>query len=309
MNETDKIVFEILKKEVAQTFLKENTALSPAISQWKGEDIIKFQEDLLLKVKGRVSEKWFYNYFRNDIQKLPRIDMLNLLSEYVGAKDWATFRAKQLQQEHKKQNTKKYSEKLMRYGVWLLVALFIIGVLSFVINQNSAHHVSFCFTDESGNRIEDVVNVQLQLDNETEKTVHISQDSCFHILIANPELTIKIKSPYYKDKLITRKLNQTDYQETIMLETDLNALILRHYSNSDTSNWQKRRKRLNALIADDAILYQQWFGVDRGVELYSKSDFVYQMTIPTSILKHIEILAVSYNTVGKIKQLRFRVNK
>ena len=309
MNETDKIVFEFLKEQVAQTFLKENSALSPDISQWKGEDIIKFQEDLLLKVKGRVSEKWFYNYFRNDIQKLPRIDMLNLLSEYVGSEDWATFRSKHLQQEQKSQNAKKISQKIVRYGIWLLGVLLAFGVLSFILNQHQGYRVTLCFTDENGKIIEDMVNVKLQLNNETEKTVHKAHDSCVHLLVEKPTLTLLIKSPYYKDKLITRKLNTSAYQETIMLETDLNALILRHYSNSDTANWQIRRNRLNTLIADDAILYQQWFGANRGVELYSKADFVYQMTIPTSILKHIEILDVSYNTAGKIKQLRFRVNK
>ena len=52
-----------------------------------------FQEDLFQEVKGKVSEKWFYTYFKNDAPKLPRIDMLNLLSSYVGFENWYAFKS------------------------------------------------------------------------------------------------------------------------------------------------------------------------------------------------------------------------
>ena len=74
-------LFELLKRAVADTFLTKNSA-SISIEEWKGNDIVAFQEDLFENVKGTISEKWFYTYLKNDIDKLPRIDMLNMLSNY-----------------------------------------------------------------------------------------------------------------------------------------------------------------------------------------------------------------------------------
>lgn len=88
---TDIEIFEILKKSIAERFLEENSAQSTDVSKWKGQEIVIFQEDLFNKTKSTVSEKWFYTYFKSDFKKLPRIDMLNLLSQYCGYKNWAHF--------------------------------------------------------------------------------------------------------------------------------------------------------------------------------------------------------------------------
>ncbi len=88
---TDIEIFEILKKSIAKRFLEENSAQSTNISDWKGQEILTFQEDLFNKTKSTVSEKWFYTYFKSEFKKLPRIDMLNLLAQYCGYKSWAHF--------------------------------------------------------------------------------------------------------------------------------------------------------------------------------------------------------------------------
>ncbi len=90
--ERDILMFLVLKNKVAESFLKDNLASSTDITKWKGRDITNFQKSLLAKVKAQVSEKWFYTYFKNEkLEKIPRIDILNILSEYVGEKDWAAF--------------------------------------------------------------------------------------------------------------------------------------------------------------------------------------------------------------------------
>ncbi|OFM82970.1 hypothetical protein [Weeksella sp. HMSC059D05] len=88
---TDKEIFDLLKDSIARKFLQENSAQSPNISDWRGLDISNFQEDLLQKTKSSVSEKWFYTYFKTEFKKLPRIDMLNLLAQYCGYRNWAQF--------------------------------------------------------------------------------------------------------------------------------------------------------------------------------------------------------------------------
>lgn len=97
MTDLDLLHFEQLKKEVQAQYLEEYTPSYDDISKWKGIDIIYFQEDLRKKAKANISEKSFYTYFKNSpVTKLPRIDMLNLLSIYAGYDSWYEFKKQHL---------------------------------------------------------------------------------------------------------------------------------------------------------------------------------------------------------------------
>lgn len=97
MADLDLLHFEQLKQEIQAEYLKNHHPSFDDISKWKGIDIIYFQEDLRRKAKGNISEKSFYTYFKsNPTTKLPRIDMLNLLSMYVDYQSWYDFKRKNL---------------------------------------------------------------------------------------------------------------------------------------------------------------------------------------------------------------------
>lgn len=97
LSDLDLLHFEQLKTEIQAKYLESHTPSEENIAQWKGIDIIYFQEDLRQKAKGNISEKSFYTYFKNSpVTKLPRIDILNLLSEYVGYSSWYEFKKKHL---------------------------------------------------------------------------------------------------------------------------------------------------------------------------------------------------------------------
>ncbi|MCX8532146.1 hypothetical protein [Chryseobacterium luquanense] len=97
MTDLDLLHFEQLKKDVQAQYLKEYNPSYDEISKWKGIDIIYFQEDLRKKAKGNISEKSFYTYFKSSpVSKLPRIDMLNLLSIYTGYDSWYDFKKSHL---------------------------------------------------------------------------------------------------------------------------------------------------------------------------------------------------------------------
>jgi hypothetical protein len=97
LTDLDLLHFEQLKKDVQTEYLKKSTPSHDEISKWKGIDIIYFQEDLRKKAKGNISEKSFYTYFKTSpVTKLPRIDMLNLLSIYAGYESWYDFKKQHL---------------------------------------------------------------------------------------------------------------------------------------------------------------------------------------------------------------------
>lgn len=97
LSDLDLLHFEQLKTEVQNQYLADHTPSFDDISKWKGIDIIYFQEDLRKKAKGNISEKSFYTYFKNSpFTKLPRIDMLNILSVYAGYMSWYDFKKNHL---------------------------------------------------------------------------------------------------------------------------------------------------------------------------------------------------------------------
>jgi hypothetical protein len=116
----DLLHFEQLKQEVQAEYLKNHHPSFDDISKWKGIDIIYFQEDLRRKAKGNISEKSFYTYFKsNPTTKLPRIDMLNLLSMYVDYQSWYDFKRKTFSQTRSSQKMKVLQKmKLKEKKFW-----------------------------------------------------------------------------------------------------------------------------------------------------------------------------------------------
>ena len=70
--------------------------IDPEISNWKGQEITDFQEELIKRVNGQLSEKWFYTHMKGESESLPRIDVLNMLSQYAGYNNWQDFRYKKV---------------------------------------------------------------------------------------------------------------------------------------------------------------------------------------------------------------------
>lgn len=93
MTNLEILQFEQLKQKVQDKYLETHTPSNDNISKWKGIDIVYFQEELLKNVKGSISEKTFYTYFKTSpVSKLPRIDMLNLLANYINYNSWFEYK-------------------------------------------------------------------------------------------------------------------------------------------------------------------------------------------------------------------------
>ena len=113
--------------------------LSSEIKNWKGEDIVIFQEELRSKVNAAISEKSFYTYFKNTSEKLPRLDILNLLSQYVGYSNWADF-----QKQHPAKRKKQHS---YRYFILIATVILLAFVAFNYIKLENEKQFKFCFID------------------------------------------------------------------------------------------------------------------------------------------------------------------
>lgn len=293
MNSETTYYFELLKKKVASTFLKDHAA-PKTIEEWKGEEIVLFQEDLFTKVKAKVSEKWFYTYFKKQATKLPRIDMLNLLCEYVGLSNWNTFK-----NEHKSLVESKVKINKNKY---LLLVLAPVAVLAwFLLKSSNEFH--FCFVDELQNKpIEVALDVKIISNEESPIILKTDSLGCFTYKTASEYITFVVKSPYHKTDTIVRHINSNTNQK-VHLTTDDYALMLRFYTDGNIKDWKKHKNKLQHLVADEAVIYQ-FYSNNIGIELFDKDDFIRLLTIPTDNLQRIKILERTFEN-GKIIRLKF----
>jgi hypothetical protein len=294
LNTSEKQLFDNLKKAITSVFLQNNAAPSD-IADWKGEDITLFQEDLFSKTKARVSEKWFYTYFKNDANKLPRIDMLNLLCNYVGFENWHTFQ--------KKHTTDKVlSNTIFKKLVFTSVVLLAVFFVYKIITPNQYH---FCFIDEDKKEpITSILNIEILEDGQSPVYLKTDTTGCFVYRSKSGFIHFVVQSPFYKTDTIYRNYRSATNQ-MVPLATDDYALILDYYSNGNISDLKKRQIELQKLIDDDALIYQL-FKNNIGIEIYSKEEFIRRLTTPTNELRRIRILNKAFKN-EQIVKLKFIV--
>ncbi len=296
MNLEEKDLFNLLKQAIEATFL-ENNKTSTSIEDWKGEEIVAFQEDLFNKVKGKVSEKWFYTYVKNSPGKLPRIDVLNLLSNYAGQTNWNTFKANN-------GITIESIKKKKRFSKFWLLALLPLSLI--IYNFAAKNTFEFCFIDAIRNESITSIPLDIMILHDNESPIHYKTDSlgCFSFKTKSNTIKFVVQSPYHKTDTIVRNIDSNNNQ-VVEVKPDDYALMLHYYANNNVKDWKKHLYKLNSLIDNDAIIYRL-FKNDTDIELYSKDEFIRLITIPTKSLKRTEILDKTIEN-GKIITLKFIV--
>ncbi|TCP24055.1 hypothetical protein EV195_107222 [Tenacibaculum skagerrakense] len=294
MGKTDIFYFELLKKEIVTAFLKTHSA-PKTIEEWKGEEIVLFQEDLFDKVKGKVSEKWFYTYCKNSIDKLPRIDILNLLSKYVGYKNWNDF----VNQHHQPLPKKRSYMKI-------IILMLAVGLVGWSLFKSRKNAYVFCFVDQ----ITDAPITKTSLDikvlplNESPLYFKTDNTGCFRYSTTEKQLTFVVSSPYHKTDTIRRSFSSNN-NNTVRIASDDYSLMLDYYVNNNVKDWKAHKTKLENLIDANAEIYR-FYGNRLGVEIYSKTSFIQLISTPAKSLERIKILDKSIRN-GKIVKLKFIV--
>lgn len=328
MPSTEHIRFNDLKKEIAETFRKTYPSCNIPIEDWKGQDIENFQEELIAKVKGRISEKWFYTHIKSESDKLPRIDMLNMLSQYAGYQDWRDFTTNQkdftketeeqapvierivpdpAQIRSENEKAQEFIPKKRKSIFWIItigsVLLFIL--LAVLLFKGNSKTYRCCFTDINGSALvpNSKIEVRLLKDHESPITIVCDNNGCFEFKTSKKSIQFFVNSPYYKADTIIRSLNEPLTEERIKLKTNDYALMIHYFSTSNINDWKQRRMHLEDMIARDAKIIQVYID-GSGMELYNKEEFINKLTMPLKSLKNIEIIETRYSE-NQITLLRF----
>lgn len=305
MSTQDLSYFSELKKAVAKKLL-ETYAVDSDIQNWKGDAILNFQDDLSDKVNGRISEKWFYTHIKGDNEKLPRIDMLNMLAEYAGYQNWIHFKNETALPDIKTESGKRSKKKPI---LWLLVgALFLFTCFMIFQFTDRRETYQFCFIDaDHKSSIQGTpIYVTLINDNESPMIARCDSNGCISISTAEDKIRLVIQSPYYKTDTITRIVyNKNIKEEIVELKTNDYAMMIHLFSKSKVKDWKKRRVQLDDMIAENARIYQVSESESSVMELYNKKEFINKLTMPIKSLKNIEVIETIYSG-DRIAVLRFK---
>ncbi len=303
LQEEDKILFRLLKKEVANTMLQSYPGINPEISEWKGQDITDFQEDMLIKVNEQLSEKWFYTHMKTPDPSLPRIDVLNILCQYAGYENWNDFSFKNQDQIPSAEKLRKANNTLIRVLLIILTVVILLIILMKIINTQNYR---FKFIDaDTGDPIKNNIRVELLLDNESPVNYISDVEGSIVVRTNKSRLKMVVRTPYYITDTITRVLKKFNRDEQISLNADSYALMIHYFSKTNVKAWQRRREQLDSIISDDALIYQMPDDQGNpGMELYNKQEFIDKLTMPVPSLRQIDILDCRYSK-GRIAVLRF----
>ncbi|MCX6235160.1 MAG: hypothetical protein NT175_10665 [Bacteroidetes bacterium] len=308
MRSEDNTYFELLKKKIVATMQQSNPGINPSISEWKGQEIVDFQEDLLRKVNANISEKWFYTHIKSEHRSLPRIDVLNILSKYAGYANWDDFIYNNSEQTYIHTPLKKANRYFIIVPILVLVFLCAFYGL---FKLFSTREYKFCFYDADTREpiANTIIEVSLLLEGESPLNSLCKPNECFVLKTGKSYVKMVVKAPYYKTDTISRFLNKFNRNEMVSLHANDYALIIHYFSSMKVEDWQNRRTRLDKIIDDRAMIYQVYNEKKAiGMELYNKWEFIDKLTIPSGSLKQIEILDTKYNG-DKIMVLRFRINE
>jgi hypothetical protein len=321
LHEKDHINFEILQKKIVEVMQQSYPGINPSISEWKGQEITDFQEELRIRVNANISEKWFYLHMKSPNPSMPRIDMLNILSKYAGYANWDEFVFKDghkiliLAQQPSDPKPVKMSRPgsgiaANRYFILVpLLAAVAILILSGLYSLFNTQEYRFTFVDANTHDPITSTLTEVILLPEDESPVHarVDSDGSFRIKTSDRKIRMVVKARYYQSDTIVRFVKKFNHEETLALRADDYSLMIHYLSTMKVDDWEKRRKHLKAMIDDGAVICQVSQGKQvPGMSLYNKEEFIDLMTMPSGSLKNIEILDSRVKN-EKIVMLRFHI--
>lgn len=324
MKHPERIYFEKLKEEIALRYREKNPEAPAKIEEWGVKTIAGFQEHLQEVVKSAISTRWFYSHIKESNEdKIPRVDVLDLLSQYAGYDKWRDFiKAKKSEGlvlapenaitspviktdagEKKLLGDKKRRQML----VILLVAIIVpFATNRMIFTNGNMISSSFCFTDaDLGMPLKnEKIRITVFREDGADKTVGCDSTGCFVLKTKPGKVTFIVNAEYYHSDTVTRMIAEETEQENIRLRPDDYARMISIFSNSKVEDWERRKKQLDAMFNDDAQVFQVDPVNQNGMEMYNKEEFINKLTMPLSSLKNIEVIETVYSN-KKISTMRF----
>ena len=292
---TDLEFFYQLKKSVLEQYQNSYPYFNGSWKSFSAQDILNLIDDIQLITKQSISEKWIYTHLKPETnQKLPRKDMLDILSVYVGKSGWDEFVFNGNIKENNNNFKLGFSNKI---GIWVLFfGVLIAGLFIWKFLSKEEQKLEFqnSFTKDSIEKEEVKAYV---VEDTVEKQIDINS-STFNI---DKATKVVLKSPFYKPKVITILPNEPIAK--VELNPNDYAMMLKAFMKSDIKDWQTRKEQLNKILSDNLevmVMLQN----NLGAEYFNKQEFSQKVILPTASLKKLKIVELKQENDNKISFLR-----
>lgn len=295
--------FQQLKKRILETYQKSYPYFSGDWKNFSSKDIRQLIDLIEIQLKEKVSEKWIYTHLKSESNdKLPRKDMLDIFSRFVGFSDWNEFvfknQPKEISVENEIRPEIQAEKHLNRKWFWLLL-LPVFG-----------HGIYFGLKKETEVRTVEIQNKftkELVPDRDVE-AYKVSENEKIPVKVENSKIEIGekdekivIESPYFEKK----EIDVSKSNETIFLEPEDYSMVLKNYIHSDLKDWEDRKEKLDKILSNDLeviVLLKD----NLGAEYLNKKEFSGKLIVPTSETKKMKILKIEMNNQKQINFIRIQ---
>jgi hypothetical protein len=296
-------IFYLLKQKILSKYKEHYPYYQGEVHQFGNKEIAQLLDLIEKDTNERVSEKWVYTHLKpKENNKLPRKDMLDIFSRWTGYAGWDEF-VYLNQNVDAEENTpikKKNNNAIIIMGAGFLIAMLAV-VISFTVKAKN--EVTVCFKDRYTQKSIDTDKFSLFLiENGNKKRLSL-KGNCSTIKSDRKEIVVLVESPYYKKDTFTITMESAEGAMSFDLQPDDYAMMLRAYMNSDLKDWNKRKKQLEDILSDDAIIQEVMFE-EIGVEFLNKEEFIAKVTTPTETVRQMEIIEIEYEG-DKIISLKY----
>ena len=297
MSKGDLEIFESLKRKIRETFAA-NTGINKPLSEWSQSDIADFQNDLEEKVGSKVSEKWIYTHFKNNSENLPRVDVLNLLTKYVGEPSWSAYSTEDLpEQASDDQPEPRRAQK--SYG-WVGILISAVFLTVFWMNKNMVSNRTLpvhIVDSYSGSGIV-AKDGNLKISNGSIDSVGLG----YYVVKGTDSATIRFSNSYYKP--VMAYLTKSGKDTTVVqVEPNDIAFMLNFFTNAEVEKWESKKVQLDSMIHPQARIYR-YHKAYQGIELLNKQEFINRIAAPVKTLKKMKIQDILYKD-NKVYRLRY----
>ncbi|WP_298393336.1 hypothetical protein [Flavobacterium sp.] len=308
MTELEK--FQELKQKVLLKYQEHHPFFQGTWKTFSSQDIQNLIGLIEEKCKQTISEKWIYTHLKPETNsKIPRKDMLNILSEFVGFSGWDEFTFEEKIVHEIEGTPSEQVEKSKISKKWLLLLFIPLAlVVVFFSKKEESKPKTIQLNNEYTNEKVNAEEVKVfEVKDSVKQELEIKEGKVQVSNNGNEKSKLVIQSPFYEPKTIVINSNGTTTEppKRIDLKPDDYAMMLKAFMLSDIKDWQTRKEQLNKILSDNLEVIVM-LKDDLGAEYFNKSEFSQKLIIPTASLKKMKIVEIKNDATDKIQFIRIK---
>jgi hypothetical protein len=292
--------FQRLKEKVLLKYQEQYPFFQGNWKNFSSQDIQNLIEFIEVKCKQSISEKWIYTHLKPERNsKIPRKDLLNILSQFVGYSGWDEFIFEEI--------SEKKLTKINKKWLFLLLLPLILAIV-FIHKNNLPKTQTVQLNNEFTNEkiTSDEVKV-FQVNDSVSKPLEVKEGSVEVDNSGDKKSKLVIQSPFYKTKTVPLSSVgiASQPQNKIDLKPDDFAMMLKAFMMSDIKNWETRKVQLDKILSDNLevlVLLKN----DLGIEFFNKKEFSQKLIVPTPSVKRMKIIEIKNDENNKIQFIRIK---